>query len=243
MKKLILASTVALLLVACQQAEHTADKPAETSQPTEAHADGHAADANVVDAHHAANTHGDVHDDAHGHGGHEHVDLPVADTPAPALEESVYLVEGDWKDENGNVFDLNSLAGKKQVVAFIYTSCREVCPLMMRSMKTIQDQLPADVQANTGFLVVSFDPERDTPAILKNFGEHYKTDEHWVFLNGSDDDVRMLANTMNIRYQFADQGMINHSNVLTVLDENGKMIEQAHGTSKAGEDAVIQAVS
>ena len=209
MKKLILASSIALLLSACQQTEQKADQTTH--------------DGEVVSTEHA----------------HDHT---VADTPAPALEESVYLVGGEWKDQDGNTFDLNSLAGQKQVVAFIFTNCKEVCPFMMRSMKNIQDKLPEEVRANTGFLVVSFDPERDTPAVLKNFGEHYKADEHWTFLNGSDDDVRTLANTMNIRYQHAEGGMINHSNAIMVLDEHGKMIEQANGTSTAGEDAVVAAL-
>lgn len=231
MKKLILASSIALLLSACQQTEQKADQTTH--------------DGEVVSTEHAHDhtAHGDAHGhDGHGHGHHEHVELPVADTPAPALEESVYLVGGDWKDQDGNAFDLNSLAGQKQVVAFIFTNCKEVCPFMMRSMKNIQDKLPEEVRANTGFLVVSFDPERDTPAVLKNFGEHYKADEHWTFLNGSDDDVRTLANTMNIRYQHAEGGMINHSNAIMVLDEHGKMIEQANGTSTAGEDAVVAAL-
>ena len=109
-------------------------------------------DGEVVSTEHAHEhaAHGDAHGhDGHGH--HEHVELPVADTPAPALEESVYLVEGDWKDQDGNAFDLNSLAGQKQVVAFIFTNCKEVCPFMMRSMKNIQDKLPEEVRANTGF--------------------------------------------------------------------------------------------
>ena len=111
----------------------------------------------------------------------------------------------------------------------------------MKTMKDMQDKLPADIKAKTGFLVVSLDPKRDTPQVLAKFGEHYKTDGNWVFLSGSDDDIRMLANTMNIRYQFAEGGMINHSNVISVLDENGNMIEQAIGNSK-GEAAILAAL-
>ena len=112
-------------LSACQQTEQKADQTTHDGEVVSTeHAHEHAA-------------HGDAHGhDGHGH--HEHVELPVADTPAPALEESVYLVEGDWKDQDGNAFDLNSLAGQKQVVAFIFTNCKEVCPFMMRSMKTFK---------------------------------------------------------------------------------------------------------
>ena len=170
-----------------------------------------------------------------------HQDVGTASTPALASTESVYLTNGKWTDQTSKLFDLNALKGRKQVTAFIYTSCQQVCPIMMKTMKDMQDKLPADIKAKTGFLVVSLDPKRDTPQVLAKFGEHYKTDGNWVFLSGSDDDIRMLANTMNIRYQFAEGGMINHSNVISVLDENGNMIEQAIGNSK-GEAAILAAL-
>lgn len=176
-----------------------------------------------------------------GHSKMNHQDVGTASTPALASTESVYLTNGKWTDQTSKLFDLNALKGRKQVTAFIYTSCQQVCPIMMKTMKDMQDKLPADIKAKTGFLVVSLDPKRDTPQVLAKFGEHYKTDGNWVFLSGSDDDIRMLANTMNIRYQFAEGGMINHSNVISVLDENGNMIEQAIGNSK-GEAAILAAL-
>lgn len=175
-----------------------------------------------------------------------HQDMPPASSPVSALNpvnaESVYLTNGKWKDQSDRPFDINTLTGQKQVVAFIYTSCQDVCPIMMKTMKELQNKLPADVKSKTGFLVISLDPKRDTPQVLANFGEHYHVDDKWHFLSGSDADIRLLANTMNIRYQFAESGMINHSNVITVLDETGKMIEQAVGNSK-GEDQIIAAIT
>ena len=52
-----------------------------------------------------------------------------------------------------------------------------------------------------------------------------------------------LPTPMNIRYQHAEGGVINHSNAIMVLDEHGKMIEQTNGTSTAGEDAVVAALN
>lgn len=239
MKKLLAISITALLLTACQQANQPNPSASTDSQApaSSSHADMHHDMNHDMHASTASATHGDM-----AHGGHKHVDLGVASTPAPALRESVYLVEGNWKNQDDQPFKLDTLQGKKQVVAFIYTNCNQVCPIMMKTMIDLQKKLPEDVRAKTGFLVVSFDPERDSPKVLKNFGEHYKADDKWVFLNGSDDDVRMLANTMNIRYQFAEGGMINHSNVISVLDESGKMIEQAISNSQ-GEAKIIAAVS
>lgn len=217
---------IALSLSGCQKAEQapTATASATASQPN-----------------HGSMNHESMNHEGMNHDHMNHMNMPPASTPAPASSESVYLTNGKWTDQTGKPFDLNSLKGKKQVVAFIYTSCQAVCPIMMKTMKDMQDKLPADVKANTGFLVISLDPKRDTPQVLAKFGEHYKTDDKWHFLSGSDDDIRLLANTMNIRYQFAEGGMINHSNVISVLDEQGKMIEQAIGNSQ-GEAKITQAL-
>lgn len=226
MKKLYLVTTIAMAmaLTACQ-------KPAEKTDNTAANAS----------AAHAGMDHSKMDHSTMDHSKMNHQDMPPASTPAAASSESVYQVGGSWKDQSDKPFDLNTLAGKKQVTAFIYTSCQEVCPIMMKTMKDMQDKLPADVKAKTEFLVISLDPKRDTPQVLAKFGEHYKTDDKWHFLSGSDDDIRMLANTMNIRYQFAEGGMINHSNVISVLDEQGKMIEQAIGNSQ-GEAKIMAAL-
>lgn len=217
-------------LTGCQKTEHSTHATADTAASVTASANNHAG------MNHAEMT----HQMNHGHMNHQN--LPPASTPAAASSESVYQIGGNWKDQNDKPFDLNTLAGHKQVTAFIYTSCQEVCPVMMKTMKDMQDKLTPQLRDKTHFLVVSFDPKRDTPQVLAKFGEHYKTDDKWTFLSGSDDDIRMFANAMNIRYQFAEGGMINHSNVISVLDEQGKMIEQAIGNSQ-GEAKIIAALN
>lgn len=227
----VISLAIALSLSGCQKAEQASST--SVSQPAStAHQD-------MQGMNHDKMNHEQMAGMNHNH--MNHMDMPPASTPDPANSESVYLTNGKWHDQNNKPFDLNSLKGKKQVVAFIYTSCQAVCPIMMKTMKDMQDKLHADTKAKTEFLVISLDPKRDTPQVLAKFGEHYKTDDKWHFLSGSDDDIRLLANTMNIRYQFAEGGMINHSNVISVLDEQGKMIEQAIGNSQ-GEDKIVSAL-
>lgn len=211
----LLSLAVALSLNGCQETEQKATPPTPTS-------------------HQAATTASAPISHEHMH----HADMPVSSAPNLTSTESVYLTQGKWHDQFDKPFDLNSLTGQKQVVAFIYTSCQAVCPIIMKTMKNIQNKLPAETKAKTGFLVISLDPQRDTPKVLAEFGEHYQADDKWHLLRGSDDDIRMLANTMNIRYQFAEKGMINHSNVISVLNEKGEMIEQVIDNSEA-EDKIL----
>lgn len=235
MKKLYLstACAAALLLAACSQdpaTPNTESVVADTHEPADAHAV------------HGADAHDDAHHHEHEHG-HAHQDLPLEDiSSAAATTTSVYLTEGDWKDQHGNAFSLNDLQGRKQVVAFVYTNCKHACPVMVQTMKRIQNKLTPEDRAKTEFLLISFDPERDTPDILNHFAQDYNLDDKWRLLNGSDEDVRMLANTMNIRYQPSEGGHFAHSNAVSVLDENGVMIEQAVGTTD-GEDKIVAAIA
>lgn len=231
---LVINASKALTLTALVVALTACQKPAETTHTANTDAKAASVTMNHDSTNHQAMAGMD-------HSKMNHQAMPPASTPATASSESVYQVGGNWKDQSDKAFELTRLAGNKQVTAFIYTSCQEVCPIMMKTMKDMQDKLPPDLRAKTHFLVVSFDPKRDTPQVLAKFGEHYKTDDKWTFLSGSDDDIRMLANTMNIRYQFAEGGMINHSNVISVLDEQGKLIEQAIGNSQ-GEAKIMAAL-
>ena len=87
---------------------------------------------------------------------------------------------------------------------------------------------------------MDLDPKRDTPKwqnLVSITG-----DGNWVFLSGSGNWYPYAANTMNIRYQFAEGGMINHSecNFGTRLKSN-IWLKQAIGNSK-GEAAILAAL-
>jgi len=76
------------------------------------------------------------------------------------------------------------LLGKINVINFIFTSCPDVCPLVTRQMKKIQ-QRTAYVSKFVKFSSISVDPIRDTPEVLKNFADNYEVDHrNWNFLVG-----------------------------------------------------------
>ncbi|NIQ52455.1 MAG: SCO family protein, partial [Gammaproteobacteria bacterium] len=55
------------------------------------------------------------------------------------------------------------LAGRVRVVAMVYTSCAYACPRIMLDMKRIEAELGPEYREDVGFVIVSIDPERDTP--------------------------------------------------------------------------------
>ena len=57
--------------------------------------------------------------------------------------------------------------GKLVVVGFIFTNCPDICPLTTNNMRLVQEKLNAEKIKNVSFVSISFDPETDTPDILK----------------------------------------------------------------------------
>lgn len=80
--------------------------------------------------------------------------------PAPAL---MGLQAGNTP------FDLRELPEKVKLVFFGYTFCPDVCPLTLANMRAVYDLLPAAQQENVAAVLVSLDPERDTPDRLGDY--------------------------------------------------------------------------
>ncbi len=156
--------------------------------------------------------------------------------PAEALGQdySIYQVGGEWTDHNDNKLELEALKGKNQVVVMAYTSCQHTCPILVRGMKQIEKGLTDEARADTEFLLVTLDTARDTVPVMKNYAEHNDLGNHWHLIRSTEANTRMLANTLNIKYQFTDNGDINHSNLLSILDKQGRLVAQEIGVADSG---------
>lgn len=144
-------------------------------------------------------------------------------------DDSLYQFDSEWKTSADQPFHLNALAGKKQVVSFIYTDCNAACPVIVANLKELQAALTPEQQAKLGFVLISLDPEHDSPKELAHFAHHHELDNHWLLLSGKDAQVRELAMAMNIQYKKQANGEIAHSNTFSVLDEQGRLQFQQAG--------------
>ena len=144
--------------------------------------------------------------------------------------DSIYQVGGEWQNQDARLVGLNELVGKRQVITMIYTHCEHVCPVIVASMKLIEQSLPAPVLAETGFVLVTFTPETDTPEVMKDFaGKNNLDPDKWTLLRGTDDQVREMAMVLGVKYQVLEDNEVNHSNLITVLDSEGRLSYQGSG--------------
>jgi protein SCO1/2 len=95
-------------------------------------------------------------------------------------------------NQEGQVTTLADLTNHVWVADIIFTRCAGPCPHMTAQMKSLQDKLPNDALAK--FVTLTTDPDYDSPAILKRYGQHYDADfSRWIFLTGTKSEVANLA--------------------------------------------------
>jgi protein SCO1 len=140
-------------------------------------------------------------------------------------DHSIFHLESSWWDQHGERRELASLGGRVQVVSMVYTYCAHTCPQILVDMKRIEAALEAGEWEGVGFVLVSVDPERDTPGRLRHFAESTRLDPtRWTLLGGSDGDVLELAMLLGVRFRRESATDFSHSNVLLVLDPAGEIV-------------------
>lgn len=150
--------------------------------------------------------------------------------PMPADgNNSVYQLTGTWTDQHEKQMTLSKLQGHPQIVAMIFTHCAFVCPRVVEEMKAIRDSLPAAVRNQVGGVLVSFDPDRDTPAQLRSYAAQKELDNHWELLKGNSDQVRELSMVLNVKYQKLSGGSFSHTGNIYILDQNGNIVQSVDG--------------
>jgi len=143
--------------------------------------------------------------------------------------DSVYLLDSEWRTQDSKKIHLRDLAGKKLILSMTYTSCQHTCPTIVSNMQSIEKSLSETDRDNFRFVLVSLMPKSDTPEVLKNYANKRGL-EGWTLLSGHDDDVRMLAMVLNVKYKVVAGDEIFHSNLITILDDQGRIEHQITGT-------------
>lgn len=99
-------------------------------------------------------------------------------------------------DQSGAPFSSEALEGRIWVASFIYTTCPDICPIITARLATLADSLAAEGLLGDDVHLVTFtvDPERDTPAVLREYAERQGVAGRpgWSFVTGDPDDVHPL---------------------------------------------------
>ena len=132
--------------------------------------------------------------------------------------------------QDGKPVALADLRGKTVVVAFIYTQCPDICPMLTQKMVEIQDELGADFGPKVAFVSISLDPGHDTPEVLKDYAQFWGAKpDGWAFLTGSPEAVRDVTRRYGVFFAKKEDGSVDHTQLTSLVDAEGQMRVQYLG--------------
>jgi protein SCO1 len=166
--------------------------------------------------------------------------LAVAASPAPALAHATSHEQRlptigqapgfTLTSQDGATATLHDFRGRVVAVAFIYTSCPDVCPLLTEKMTQVQDELGPDFGPRVAFVSITVDPENDTPAALRAYAESHGANlAGWSFLTGPPAVIREVTRRYGVAVTRTADGQPDHNLLTTLVDKHGTMRVQYLG--------------
>ena len=154
-------------------------------------------------------------------------------------------------NQDGKRIHLAQYRGKALALTFVYTRCPQPdqCTLMSTNFATVDKELQKepDVYAKTHLLTISFDPDYDTPKVLRSYGASHtgrysdETFQHWEFATGTKDEVKGIAQFFGLRYfQDTESGdeQVIHSLRTAVIGPDGKVVKLYRGNEWKPADVI-----
>lgn len=126
-------------------------------------------------------------------------------------------------DQNGRTVTDADFRGKWLLIYFGYTHCPDACPTALNAIAEALDRLGPD-RKKIQPLFVTLDPERDTPAVLKDYTAAFQS--NILGLTGSAEQIAAAAREYRIAFEKHPTGDgdygIDHSSLIFLVDPAGK---------------------
>lgn len=151
-------------------------------------------------------------------------------------------------NQDGDTIRPSDYRGKAVLLTFIYTRCPlpDFCPLMNKNFESIEEALKADADLyeRTHLLSISFDPEFDTPELLRTFAlQRHSIDEatleHWEFATGTHENLKILGYELGLAYSAGDNAdEIVHNLRTALIAPDGTLAKVYTGNAWTTDEAV-----
>ena len=144
-------------------------------------------------------------------------------------------------NQDGHLTTLADFSNRVWVADIIFTRCAGPCPRLTGQMRSLQNFLPPDSPAK--LVTLTTDPEFDSPAVLKKYGERFTVDpRRWTFLTGTKNEIAALASgslklsavpvKLEDRKSVAD--LFIHTTIFVIVDKRARL----RGFFETGGDGV-----
>jgi protein SCO1 len=141
-------------------------------------------------------------------------------------------------NQDGKAVHLAQYRGKVLLLTFIYTRCPvpEYCTLMSNNFALIDKELQKDsaLYKQTHLFSISFDPEYDTPKVLRSYGAAHtgnydkESFAHWEFVTGDAGEVKKMAQFFGLTY-LPEKDQIVHTLQTALIGTDGKLLKLYSG--------------
>ena len=134
------------------------------------------------------------------------------------------------------------------LLTFIYTNCPDICPMTTHNMQLLQEEIKKNNLKNVQFAELSFDPKRDVPSVLKEFGDLRNINyNNFTFLTGKEADIKKILNNMDIlalpgdttKTEGGNVYFFTHTDRIDLIDQDGRIRNEYRG-SKANIQEIIK---
>ena len=158
-------------------------------------------------------------------------------------DESIFNLTSKWNNQDNKEIELKELKGKTLVMVMIYTTCKAACPRLTADMRNINAKIPNELKEDVQFVLVSIDPENDTPEKLKEFAEeNFLTEGQWTLLQGTESGVREFANVLAVKYKQISPLDFSHSNIISVFNPGGELVHQQEGLGVDNKETITKII-
>ncbi|HEY6554641.1 MAG TPA: SCO family protein, partial [Vicinamibacteria bacterium] len=172
--------------------------------------------------------------------GFQPLETPRPVVEAGALEPNALVPEATFVDTRGKTRRFTEWRGHAVALTFIFTRCPlpDFCPALDRGFAKLQERVKGDpvLRERARLLTVSFDPEHDTPEILRKYASRLGADpEFWEFLTGEAAVVDAFGGQFGLSVARYGQD-ITHNLRTAAVDPSGRLVRIWRGSDWAPDE-------
>jgi protein SCO1/2 len=147
----------------------------------------------------------------------------VAEVASP-VGPSLYELPVALVTQDGVATDLGVARGHPTVIGMIYTTCSQACPMLIGKLQAFDAALEPSLHDDVRYVLVSLDPEQDTPESLRALAAQHGLDERFILLRGDEDATDDVAAVLGLQHRRRADGSIDHATVVSALSRDGVVV-------------------
>ena len=149
---------------------------------------------------------------------------PAEVQKAFVIPQPSQLPEFSLLDQFGHAVDASVFHGEWNLVFFGFTNCPDICPTTLQVLSTVRNELEALGKTAPRVVLVSVDPERDTPELLEQYVNYFGEDN--LGLTGELNEIKKLTSALGIFFEKTpangDSYSVDHSAAVIVINPDGE---------------------